>query len=203
MNTLLYCLGDDVEDVLRSTNISEEDRKKYNVVREKFDQFFQVRKNVIIERARFNSQSQQEGESSEQYIAALYHLAESCEYAGLKDEMIRDRLVVGIRGKSLDERLQMDSALTLEKVKIAIRQCEAIQGNKSLWRGDGSSDPIRVDAVKGKTKSDKHFKKVVTATTPKQCTRCGKGSHQRDKCPARDAVCHKCHKKGHYSAYCL
>ena len=117
--------------------------------------------------------------------------------------MIRDRLVVGIRDKSLAERLQMDSALTLEKAKIAIRQREAIQDNKSLWRGDDSSDPIRVDAVKGKTKSDKHFKKVVTATTPKQCTRCGKGSHQRDKCPARNAVCHKCHKKGHYSAYCL
>ena len=82
----------------------------------------------------------------------------------------------------------MDSALTLEKAKIAIRQREAIQDNKSLWRGDSSSDPIRVDTIKGKTKSDRHFKKAVTATTPKQCTRCGKGSHKRDKCPAHDAV---------------
>ena len=30
VNTLLYCLGDDAEDVLRSTNISEADGKKYN-----------------------------------------------------------------------------------------------------------------------------------------------------------------------------
>ena len=81
-----------------------------------------MRKNVIIERA-------QEGESSEQYIVALYHLAESCEYAGLKDKMIRDCLVVGIRDKSLAERLQMDSALTLEKAKIAIRQCEPCKIN--------------------------------------------------------------------------
>ena len=29
VNTLLYCLGDDAEDILHSTNISEEDRKKY------------------------------------------------------------------------------------------------------------------------------------------------------------------------------
>ena len=72
--------------------------------------------------------------------------------------------------------------------------------DKSLWREDSSSD---LDAVKGKTKSDKHFKKAVTATMPKQSTRCGKGSHKRDKCSARDAVCHKCHKKGHYSAYRL
>ena len=55
VNTLLYCLGDDAEDVLRSTNISEADGKKYNKVLENFDQFFQVQKSVIIERARFNS----------------------------------------------------------------------------------------------------------------------------------------------------
>ena len=30
VNTLLYCLGDDAEDVLHSTNISSDDRKKYS-----------------------------------------------------------------------------------------------------------------------------------------------------------------------------
>ena len=51
VNMLLYCLGDDAEDVLRSANILEEDRKKYGKLLENFDQFFQVRKNAIIERA--------------------------------------------------------------------------------------------------------------------------------------------------------
>ena len=97
----------------------------------------------------------------------------------------------------------MDSALTLEKAKTAIRQCEAIQDNKSLWRGNSSFGPIKVDAVKGTTKSDKHFKKAMTATTPKQWSRCGKENQKRDKFLARDVVCHKCHKKGHYNAYCL
>ena len=49
--------------------------------------------------------------------------------------------------------------------------------------------------------SDKNSRK--SATTPKQCTRCGRGVHRRDKCPACDAICRKCHKKGHYSAHCL
>ena len=48
VNTLLYCLGNDAEDVLHSTNISEEDRKKYGEVLENFDQIFRVWKNVII-----------------------------------------------------------------------------------------------------------------------------------------------------------
>ena len=39
--------------------------------------------------------------------------------------------------------------------------------------------------------------------TAKQCTRCGKEQHPRDKCPAKEATCHKCQKKGHYSAHCF
>ena len=107
---------------MRSTNISEEARKKYDDELEKFDQLFQMGKNIIIERARFNSRSQQNRESSEQYITALYRLAESCTYAALKEEMIRDHLVVGIRDKCLSEKLQMDAALTLEKAKTTIKQ---------------------------------------------------------------------------------
>ena len=33
---------------------------------------------------------QNEGESIEQYITALYYLVESCDYGNLKEEMLRD-----------------------------------------------------------------------------------------------------------------
>ena len=36
---------------------------------------------------------------------ALYELVQHCDYGGMKDEMIRDRLVVGIRDSSLSEKL--------------------------------------------------------------------------------------------------
>ena len=71
-----------------------DDRKGYSKVLKKFDDFFKVRKNVIYERARFNRRKQQAGETSEQYIMTQYELVENCEYGTLKDEMIRDRLVV-------------------------------------------------------------------------------------------------------------
>jgi len=99
VNTLLYCLGEEAEDVLNSTNISDESRKKYQDVLAKFDCFFKVRKNVTIERAHFNSRCQQEGETSGQYIAALYNLVDTCDYGNLKADMIKDRLVVGIKIK--------------------------------------------------------------------------------------------------------
>ena len=40
----------------------------------------------------------------------------------MKDELIRDRLVVGIRDSALSEQLQLESELTLDKAKQFIRQ---------------------------------------------------------------------------------
>ena len=119
--TLLYSMGDEAEDILRSTNISADERKVYNTVLEKFDEFFKVRKNITFERARFNWRSQGDSEASEQFITDLYRLAEDCEYGDLKDQMIRDRIVVGIRDRALSEKLQMDPDLTLEKAKMQVR----------------------------------------------------------------------------------
>ena len=113
VNTLLYCLGEEAEDLLRSTNITEDERKVYLKVLGKFDGFFHVRKNIIFERAKFNRRCQLAGETADQFIASLYNLAENCNYGDLKGEMIRDRLVVGIRDMTLSEKLQLDADLTL------------------------------------------------------------------------------------------
>ena len=78
--------------MLASTNISAANRKKYDRVMEKFDAYFDVRRNTIFERARFNRRCQREGESVEQYIIELYNLAKFCAYGELKEKMLRDRL---------------------------------------------------------------------------------------------------------------
>ena len=103
VSTLLYCLGEQAEDVLVWMNISEESRKKYDDVLAKFDAHFRVRKNIIFERARFNRRIQEEDESVDQFITNLYSLADNCEFGNMKDELIRDRLVVGIRDVTLSE----------------------------------------------------------------------------------------------------
>ena len=41
ISTLLYCLGEEAEDVLSSTNISEDNKTKYSKVLEKLSGFFQ------------------------------------------------------------------------------------------------------------------------------------------------------------------
>ena len=108
-------------------NPTEEERKDYDGVIEKFNGFFKVRKNVIFERALFNRMNQLEGESVE-----LYRLAGNCEYGTLTSDMIRDRIVVGIRDSALSQRLQLDPNLTLETAKKMVRQWEAVGEQQNL-----------------------------------------------------------------------
>ena len=211
VSTFLYCLGEEADAVLTSTNPSDEDRKGYDSVIGRFDGFFKVRKNIIFERARFNRRNQLEGETAETYIMELYTLAESCEFKDTKEEMIRDRLVVGIRDSSLSERMQMEPDLTLERAKKMVRQREAVYEQQEILKG--ASDVKSLEEVqttrgpqkgRGKKMPMAKPKPKVRHTTsqPKNCGRCGKGQHQQDQCPARDVECHRCHKKGHYSSLC-
>ena len=49
---------------------------------------------------------------------ALYDFIELCDYGDdIKEEMIRDHLVVGIRDSALSEKLQLDATLMLESAK--------------------------------------------------------------------------------------
>ena len=70
---------------------------------------------------------------------ALYDLPANCEYGNLQSEMIRDRLVVGIRDSALSERLQMDTDLTLKKAKKTIQQSEAVHEQQFELKGANTS----------------------------------------------------------------
>ena len=204
ISTLLYCLGQDAEEVLASTGITSEQRKKYNDVVAKLDQFFKVRKNTIFERARFNRRNQQEGESAEQYITVLFGLADNCDYGEFKSQMIRDRLVVGIRDNALSERLQMNAELNLEKAMQMIRQSEAVHEQQILLHSnDRNIEPGNLDSFRfNKQQSSRYPSKSSRPNDGNLCGRCGRGTHGRDKCPAREAICNRCHKRGHYSLQC-
>ena len=144
----------------------------------------------------------------------LYRLAESCEYDALKDEMIRDRLVVGIRNSALSQQLQLDAELTLEKAKKKVRQREAVDEQQKELKEPGSKATStsleevqhgRYRRAQGAQKQ--RFRGRSKTTTPPSskatCTHCGKSPHPPEKCPAREADCRKCGKKGHYSAQCF
>ena len=139
---------------------------------------------------------------------ALHSLAENCDYGNMTDEMIRDRLVVGIRDTALSEKLQMDPTLTLATAEKTVRQREAVhEQQRSLKEADSRQiDAVRYERNRFAKKGNYERRTTTAKTTSTQdggkCGRCGRERHSRDKCPAKDAKCLSCQKVGHYSAVC-
>ena len=48
------------------------------------------------------------------FITDLFTLTQHCNYEDLHDEMVRERIVVGLKDKSVFEKLQLGSELALE-----------------------------------------------------------------------------------------
>lgn len=222
VNTLIYCMGDEADDVLRGLKLSDADMKKYDKVKDGFRDFFIVRKNIVFERACFNMRKQEPNETVEAFVTALHVLAEHCKYGDLHDELIRDRIVVGLANTRLSERLQMEENLTLQKAIDMARQSEEVKKQQSALRSDASS----VMQMEGSS-IDRLINKGHKYTYPKssggarsrqhtpgrdngmqqqqhgaQCYKCGGPSHPRAECPANDAKCRGCGKIGHYQRVC-
>ena len=140
---------------------------------------------------------------------ALYALADNCEYGTMKEELIRDRLVVGILDDALSKKLQLMSDLTLEKAKKEVQQNEAVQEQQQTLKYVGepgtTNSSLEASAVSAQTNdSSAVAQSPINRGKPKgrTCTCCGKGQHPKEKCPARFAVCFRCERTGHYSECC-
>ena len=81
---------------------------------------------MIYERAVFNRLNQNDSDSDD-FITRLYSHVDKCRYGNLRDEMMRDIIVVGIKDKSLSEKLQLDSELTLERAVTEVRNAELVE----------------------------------------------------------------------------
>ena len=145
-------MGEEADDIVQSLGISGADQKKYDVVKKRLEDFFIIKRNVIFERAKFNLRNQQQNESAEVFITDLFNLAEHCNFGVLREELIRDRIVVGIRDKSLSERLQLEAELTLEKAVNFVRQKETVRKQKGFLGAEGRQS---IDFVGKFSKKDK------------------------------------------------
>ena len=101
-------MGEQVDNIFLSVQLSDDDQKKYDVVLEKFQGHFMKWRNVIYEWMKFNWRIKQEGKSVESFIIDLHTLSEMCNYRGLTNEIIRNRIVVSIQDDPIAEHLHID-----------------------------------------------------------------------------------------------
>jgi hypothetical protein len=104
---LLHLIGEDALGVFDTFEFaSDEDKEKASEILKKFDEYdCNPKRNLTVERHIFNSRMQQPGESFDQYVTDLRLKVKTCEYGTMADEMIKDRIVVGVQSDIVRGRL--------------------------------------------------------------------------------------------------
>ena len=127
-------MGDCVDDILQTLQVNEETVSEE--IKKSLNDYYAERRNVIVERARFNKRVQIEGETVDTFIQDLHRLADNCEYGSLRHELTRDRIVMGVLDDSLSDRLQSKASLTLAQAIQSSHQAEARKQNRNIVRGE-------------------------------------------------------------------
>ena len=120
--TLRSVMGKDCLQVFNNLELSVEQKSSVKACLDALEAYFKPKRNVVYERYVFNSSSQQQEESTDEYVNRLRKYAASCNFGSLTHELIRDRLVLGIRDQATKLRLLKEEKLDLNK---AVSMCRA------------------------------------------------------------------------------
>lgn len=203
VDLLIYLMGEKAEEILKTI---PEPAVTLNELLTQLDAHFRPAKNVIFERFKFNTRKQQEDESVENFIRALHVQADLCDFNAMKDELIRDQIVVGMKDIKTSEKLQMKTNLTLALAIQMARQAEMQRTQTTEIRRDEEEVSASIQAIKKKS-ADKTKSERPRGSGSKggKCLRCGATERHTAArpCPATKDICRKCDKVGHWQKVCL
>ena len=202
----LYLIGSKGREIYETMKFEAppQDRTLQQVIAA-FDSYCNPKKNETVERYKFFMRVQDTSEPLEQFITDLKLLAASCNFGSLKESLVRDRIICGIRDKQLREELLKDPNLDLERCLNVCRVAEL-----SKERRKALEDGENINLVRQKWKSNKSTQAVKPKFDKRdieknrECKYCGRRHEgQREKCPAFGKKCLKCSKMNHFAKKCL
>jgi len=81
------------------------DKNDIDIVITKFEEYCVGQRNETFECYNFNMRVQQEGETVDAHVTALKTLAKTCNFGQLQDDLLRDRIVIGIKDNATRKKL--------------------------------------------------------------------------------------------------
>ena len=199
--------------VHETLTFEDQEKDKIEPLVAKFETYCLPKKNVTQERHLLNLRKQKPDESVEEFLTELKRLAKNCKYGELTNSIIKARIVEGINNDYTRVRLFREKDLSLERY-IDICKAAEVANKHMKTLTDQSSKSESVNAVsEGRNyRSETHsglrgnggnFNRDPRFNSDRSnCSRCGRGNHGYDKCPAVEKECRKYHKKNHFMNQC-
>nr|XP_023027730.1 uncharacterized protein LOC111515762 [Leptinotarsa decemlineata] len=218
----LHHIGDDAYDLYTSLPdpASSSSDNEYDKAKLKLSNYFKPKINVEFEIYNFRQAKQLHGETLDQYYARLLKLFKNCNFDDHKKE-IKSQIILStnstrIRRIALSEQLTLEELLakgktfeTTDHQLMAIEQKETVNFSKTSKesRKDRKDNGYFKHNKQEKSKCQtRNFESVKENKTEKICRNCGNNWHNQDPkltCPARNAQCRGCGKKGHFQKLCI
>jgi len=198
--TLLNALGSEALELYLTFNLPEE--TTYKEIIEAFDKYCSPKQNVVFERYKFYNRNQGHGEPFDNFFTDLKKLVKFCEFGSQEVSMIRDRIVLGVWDKSLQEKLLQVGNIDMERAAELCRASEITQEQAKMLQ-TAEVQFLKKDKYKSSNynKDQKSRKIRSTQNNDNKCSRC-LGYHKPKSCPAYNKKCNNCNKLNHFSKAC-
>ena len=124
--------------------------------------------------------------------------------------MIRDSFINGLSSNYIRQRLLENAELSLDQAYEKARTLHIAQKNSEAYSQTSFQTSSNVATIEpaNRASPDQNLESLAafgkqSATKKRNCFFCGGYLHaNRASCPARDATCHNCSKKGHFMKVC-
>ncbi len=200
----------DMRDVLEERIGVKKDQKPEDIL-DDIEAFIRKKRSVLLDMCAFDNRKQKAGENFDSYLVAIQQLAqdadltfEHCDQCKVKclDRRLAGRIISGIQDERTRTKLLEEEKFPSKDrvVEICAARESARENNKEQW-GQNSG----IHAVKNKFQRNRG-RSQNRGQLPEQegkCTKCCKDRHKSmEDCPAKDAECGTCKRKGHFTEAC-
>ena len=184
-----------------------EEGEKYRHAIKKLTDYFNPKRNRVIEIYKFRQAKQLSQENIEQYVTRLRLLSTYCEFPEVDDEIIgqviQSCFSANFRRKLLrTPDLDIEELLQLGRINDTVEeQAKIVEG---VAENFSSNEEINmINSNKNRLhKFETRRKYFGKDKTDKKCFKCGLRYPHEGSCPAIGKKCRKCHQLGHYAIVC-
>ena len=209
---LLHMAGSEVQDIFETISnpeaiVLQEGEDKFSATVRILNNHFIPQTNITYERHLFRQLRQTDDETVDQFVSRLRRQAGNCGFTDV-DEQIKDQLLDKCKstlfrrkllekGSDVTLQIALDIGRSLQMVDEQIKKMEGMRIQHQKIDADG-------DANVNFVKQNNRNRRLLNVSPLSRCYRCNKTGHMaRDpSCPAKQAMCQKCGKMGHFKVVC-